>query len=88
MTDPTLPDFVKPPVVETVLGVGFHDLPSLTATQIVRFWHQALASELPRDAQAAPYEMPVERFPPAPASSGVSLTLHNRPPPPRFALFG
>ena len=84
MSGSALPDFASPPVVETVLGVGFHHVPRLSATQIVRFWHQSLASELPTDAQAAPYEMPVERFPSPPAGSGVSLTLNNEPPPPRL----
>ena len=84
VTASTLPDFANPPVVETVLGVGFHQIPGLTATKLVQFWSQTLASELPNDAQAAPYEMPIERFPPAPALSGVSLTFSNEPPPPRF----
>ena len=84
VTDSTLPDFADPPVVEAVLGVGFHQVAGLTATKLVQFWSQQLANELPDDAQAPPYEMPIERFPSTSVAGGVSLTFRNEPPPPRF----
>ena len=83
MSGAGLPDFSDPPVVETVLGVGFLEVPELTSVQIVRFWTRELADELPSDAQSPPYNMPIERFPLTPARE-VSLTLHNEPPPSRF----
>ena len=82
-----LPDFSNPPVVETVLGVGFLEVPELTSAQIVRFWDREFARELPSDAQSPPYDMPIERVPSVPAKSGVTLTVRNEPRPPRFLFF-
>ncbi|MCY3952240.1 MAG: TIGR04255 family protein [bacterium] len=79
-----LPDFADPPVVETVLGVSFLEVPQLTSTQIVRFWGQHLADALPSDAERAPYNVPVERFPAPPPREELSVRLRVEPPPTRF----
>ena len=80
----SLPDFAAPPVVETVLGVSFLEVPQLTSTQIVRFWGRHLAEVLPSDAERSPYNVPVERFPaPAPREE-MSVRLRVEPPPTRF----
>ena len=70
--------------METVLGVSFLEVPQLTSTQIVRFWSQYLVSELPDDEERAPYNVPVERFPPLPPDGGFSVRMHTEPPSPRF----
>ena len=77
-------DFADPPVVETVLGVSFLEVPQLTSTQIVRFWGQHLADTLPSDAERAPYDVPVERFPWVPPREELSIRLRVEPPPTRF----
>ena len=79
-----LPDFADPPVVETVLGVSFLEVPQLASTQIVRFWGQHLADLLPRDAERSPYNVPVERFPAPPPREEMSIRLRVEPPPTRF----
>ena len=84
MSDIRLPDFADPPVVETVLGVSFLEVPQLTSTQIVRFWAQYLAEALPTDAERVPYNVPVERFPSAPPREELSVRLRVEPPPTRF----
>ncbi len=67
-----------------MLGVSFLEVPRLTSTQIVRFWNEHLEDELPSDAERAPYDVPVERFPPAPPGKELSVTVHVEPPSPRF----
>ena len=84
VSDIRLPDFADPPVVETVLGVSFLEVPQLTSTQIVRFWGQHLADDLPSDTERAPYNVPVERFPAAPPREELSVRLRVEPPPTRF----
>lgn len=84
MSDIRLPDFADPPVVETVLGVSFLEVPRLTSSQIVRFWAQHLAETLPTDAERAPYNVPVERFPAPPPREEMSVSLRVEPPPTRF----
>ena len=84
MSDIRLPDFAAPPVVETVLGVSFLEVPQLTSTQIVCFWGQYLAEALPSDAERAPYNVPVERFPAAPPREELSVRFRVEPPPTRF----
>jgi hypothetical protein len=84
VSDIRLPDFADPPVVETVLGVSFLEVPRLTSTQIVRFWAQHLAEDLPTDAERAPYNVPVERFPAPPPKEEMSVRLRVGPPPTRF----
>ncbi|MCY4632759.1 MAG: TIGR04255 family protein [bacterium] len=80
----SLPDFAAPPVVETVLGVSFLEVPQLTSTQIVRFWGQHLAEALPSDAERSSYNVPVERFPAPPPREEMSVRLRVEPPPTRF----
>jgi len=84
VSDIRLPDFADPPVVETVLGVSFLEVPQLTSTQIVRFWARHLADALPSDAERAPYDVPVERFPAPPPREELSVRLRVEPPPTRF----
>ena len=84
VSDIRLPDFADPPVVETVLGVSFLEVPQLTSTQIVRFWAQHLAAAMPTDAERAPYNVPVERFPAPPPREEMSVSLRVEPPPTRF----
>ena len=53
-TPSPLPDFSDPPVIETVLGVSFLEVPALTSVNIVQFWGEHLRSELPSSLEAVP----------------------------------
>lgn len=74
--------FASPPVVETVLAFGFIEPKGLNSAQIVRFWDQNLASDLPGVSEQPRYQMPIERLqdPRIAPSFGFSLG----PPSPRF----
>lgn len=54
-------DFDSPPVVETVLSVGFNPVEGLTAAQIGRFW-AGIDEEFPQASEQPPYDMPLERL--------------------------
>lgn len=79
-----LPDFADPPVVETVLGVGFLEVSELTPIQIVRFWSAEMADELPDAEERPAYEAPVEQFPTPLQGSQISMGLRFGQPPSRF----
>lgn len=81
-----LPDFLDPPVVETVLGVSFLAVPELTPIQIARFWDRHLSNELPKSEERPPYEVPVERFPPLLPRNEFSVNVSVGPPPLRFVF--
>ncbi|WP_423915917.1 TIGR04255 family protein [Candidatus Poriferisodalis sp.] len=83
---PGLPDFAQPPVVETVLGVSFHEVPELDTIQLGRLWERHLAQDFPKFEEAPPYEAPVERFAPEIGAEGPALSLRVGVPP-RRVLF-
>lgn len=57
-----LPDYERPPVVETVLSVHFKSLPQLTGFSIGEFWRESLRDTLPKAEERPRYEPPIERF--------------------------
>lgn len=56
-----LPSFERPPVVETVLGVQFEEIPDLTNAQIGAFWSQ-LGDKWPNVCDAPKLEHVFETF--------------------------
>lgn len=71
-----LVDFARPPVVETVLSVGFAPLHGLTGAHVGEFW-AGLREDFPNVAEQPPYGMPVEKSDGPP---GLSLTVTSVPP--------
>lgn len=57
-----LPDYERPPVVETVLAVHFKSLPQLSAFSIADFWREEIRESLPKAEERPRYEPPIERF--------------------------
>lgn len=56
-----LPDYSRPPVVETILGVQFEPLPGLHNAHLGAFW-KTLGEDWPTVADASPLEPQFERF--------------------------
>src|SRR5262245_55135596 len=59
---PPLPDYISPPVVETVLGVQFARLPGFTNAHLGAFWKSLDATEWPTVSDAPPLQPQFERF--------------------------
>jgi len=57
-----LPEFDRPPVVETVLGAQFEGLPDLSPPLVGWFWRQHLPGQWPVARLANPIADQVERF--------------------------
>lgn len=70
-------DFDHPPVVETVLSVGFAPIGGLTGAHVGEFWTD-LRTDLPIIAERPPYEMPTER--PIDGPPGLQLSVTPVPP--------
>ena len=66
-----LVDFSDPPVVETVLSVGFSPVEGLNGAQVGQFWTQ-VQDAFPRVSEQLPYDMPHERLS---DNEGLSLEL-------------
>lgn len=79
-----LPDFERPPVVETVLGVSFHEVPQLDTVQLGRLWERHFAEDFPEHREAPPYDAPVERFEGHVTGTGPSISLNLGQPPRRY----
>ncbi|GEM_PF-2913477 len=58
-----LPSYESPPVIETVLGIGFAPVPGATTAHLGALWHQRFRSEYPR-IEEKPWQ---PLFPPFPA---------------------
>jgi uncharacterized protein (TIGR04255 family) len=79
-----LPDFEKPPVVETVLSVQFEPLIQMRAVHLGLLW-QEFRDKLPRTEERPPLEPLIERFPePTRLRLGLQLQALDTPPIPRF----
>lgn len=77
-----LPDFRKPPLVETVLSLQFEPIAGLTTAHLGLLW-QRFREQLPLIEQQPPLPPVVEKFgPPAPAL--VEVTFEEKPPVPRL----
>ena len=76
-----LPDFRKPPLAETVLGLQFEPLAGLTTAHLGLLW-QRFRSQLPSIEEHPPLPPVVEKFePPSPAQ--VEVNIEEKPPVPR-----
>jgi uncharacterized protein (TIGR04255 family) len=58
----TIVDFEKPPVVETILGVQFDELPGMTNGHLGAFWQTLDPSEWTAAADAPPLNSQFEQF--------------------------
>ena len=83
---PELPEYERPPVVETVLGVSFREVPELDTIRLGRLWERHLSRDFPDFDEAPPYEAPVERFAPETVTEAPALSLRVGVPP-RRVLF-
>ncbi|MCO6043299.1 TIGR04255 family protein [Aeoliella sp. ICT_H6.2] len=57
-----MPDYERPPLVETVVGVQFDQLQSFTNAHLGGFWKSLDATEWPTTADAPPLPRQVEEF--------------------------
>ena len=75
------PDYEKPPVVETILGVQFERLPGFGNAHLGSFWKAIGTEEWPAVSDAPPLEPQFERFPESRswAKLGARLTLTQDP---------
>jgi uncharacterized protein (TIGR04255 family) len=83
-----LVEYDRPPVVETVLGVRFREIPRFDAIQIIDFWNHALRdrpdSPSPKASLQPPYQMPVELFGGASGIQAPEIQFSQNLPPPRL----
>lgn len=83
MAENTLPSFDRPPVVETVLGVGFTDLSSWQTPHFGLFW-QRIRKDFDTFKVQPPLLIAQESFEPTPQKSqGLRVELSNEPDCPR-----
>jgi uncharacterized protein (TIGR04255 family) len=80
MTD-GFPTFSSPPVVETVVAVGFVPPPSFNVVQIGKFWDRYFSNDLPTIQEQPRYEMPLERLHDALLGSQIGFRLGTTPSP-------
>lgn len=57
-----LPDYDRPPVVETVMAVHFSRLRRLTSVELLEFWRTYLREDYPIASERAAYQVPLETF--------------------------
>lgn len=79
-----LPEFERPPVVETVLSVRFREAAGLTNARIIQFWEKHLLRDFPDVVEQLPYLEQIEQFGPDTAFGRVQLQLEAGIPSPRF----
>lgn len=58
----SLPDYDRPPVVETVMAVHFARLRQLSSIELLDFWRARLRDQYPVASERSPYQVPVELF--------------------------
>ena len=87
-TELRLPEFERPPVVETVLSVRFRETAGLTTASIVQFWESELVSDFPEVAEQAPYSALIEHLGQDAPSGGFPIQLETGFPSPRFWFKG
>ena len=79
-----LPDFERPPVVETVLSVQFQPLSQMKAAHFGLFWNQ-VRDRYPKTEERSALDPVVEKFPePVRRRLGVQFPILEAPPLPRF----
>lgn len=69
VTERELPEFGKPPVVETVLSASFRELPGFGTAGVIDLWASQLRSDYPNVEERPRYAVPIERF--GPSGGGV-----------------
>jgi uncharacterized protein (TIGR04255 family) len=57
-----LPDYARPPVVETVMAVHFARLHRLTSVEMLDFWRAHLRDEFPVASERSAYQAQIETF--------------------------
>lgn len=70
-----LPDYERPPVVETILGVQFAKIRGLTNAHLGAFWQYLGREDWPNAIDAPPVPAQFERFEKAPAWAGAGARL-------------
>lgn len=75
------PTFSKPPVVETVLSMGFSEPKGFDTIQLVRFWDRDLSDEFPNVSEHPRYQMPIERLQDPLAGAPLTFPLIGQPSP-------
>ncbi len=86
--DDGLPDFEKPPVVETVLSVQFREVKGLDTALLIKYWRDYLEAELPTIEERSRYEPPIEQFGPNRGTSTVDFQIGAPPTSPRLFCSG
>lgn len=76
-----LPEFGRPPVVETILGVQFAPLPGFTSGHLGRYWRDCLDGSWTRTLEAAHLPDQFERFGRPDAWNLPAFELHLQPGP-------
>src|SRR5262245_23185167 len=79
MDSQKLPDFSRPPVVETVLGFHFEPLPKFRNAHLGAFW-KALPPEWSSLADAPPLAAQTERFNGRSSGRGPDIVVSSQPP--------
>ena len=80
----TLPDFERPPVVETVLSAQFEPITSLQSVHFGVLWSR-YSQLFPKTDERPPLESVFERFPEEPVSRvGLKVETFEKPPIARF----
>ncbi len=81
-----LPDFGRPPVVETVLSAQFQPLSQMKAAHFGLFWNQ-IRNRYPKTEERPTMDPVVEKFPePIRRTLRVQFPVSETPPLPRFGL--
>jgi len=81
---PDLPDFSRPPVVETVLSVQFDRLTAARSAHFGLYWKEVL-NRFPKTEERAELQPAIERQPDLPPSAvGIQFEALEAPPTPRF----
>jgi uncharacterized protein (TIGR04255 family) len=82
--DSPLPDFVKPPVTEVVLGMQFARLPQLRNITICRLWQEHYKSRFPDVEEHPPIGRAVEKFGVITGPPSFRVVGMDSPPVPRY----
>lgn len=74
-----LPEYDRPPVVETVMAVQFARLRRLSSVEILDFWRDQLKVEYPIAVERPAYQVPIETFGRADGQLQVQMELTPAP---------
>ena len=84
MTEPSLPSYDHPPVVEVVASTSFDRLPAQATAQFGAFWASHLERSFPAVQEHPPHIPPVERFGASSFAPEFAFQLGSGFPSPRF----